>query len=173
MARNVGPVQLPLAGLYGLLGVKDGSNPDVITGFVQPNVDALPFWLRAAREQLAGALTRAALGAGFEVDSLATVPQNEWWHIAQLEARAVLATATWGAGDSMEVSFVNASGQRYWSTGLLPESLMAEGGANTFAQHYVSGLWLPPGTRIVINWWAGAAGDSIQTGPLMGARARV
>lgn len=180
MARNVGPVQVAMAGLYGMLGVKDGSNPDVITGFVQPTLDAGPWWLRATQEQLAPGNHLLSTGA-VDFQRLALVPVNEWWHIEMLFARLNLDAATASNIHNLSLMVRDATLQDYYRTAPLPIVVNAAGdlhyqmGAGVLQlEACIRDLWIMPGSELGIMWCGDAGGpDAVDVSPVWGTRARV
>jgi hypothetical protein len=175
VARNVGPIQVAMAGLYGMLGVKDGSNPDIITGFVQPTLDAGPWWLRATTEQLASAAFLPSTGA---IDSfvLATMPPNEWWHIAHLNATLTCDTATISDTFNLEILIQDPQLNIWYRTPyLLPQTTYgAQFSSTTSLQQNIHDLWVPPQSRILVQWLADAGGpDNLTVSPIYGTRCRV
>lgn len=180
MARNVGPVQVPLAGLYGMLGVKDGSNPDVITGFVQPTVEAAPWWLRGSQEQLAAGFTANATG-NVDQNVAAQMPPNEWWYVQRMTAILYCDPTTLVAGHNLRILCHDPQNQNYYVTPLLPAvvdtagaPLYQIGPALVYLQAVLEDLWLPPQTRITVQWFGSAVTPDVLTvSPIYGARARV
>lgn len=181
MARNVGPIQVALAGLYGLLGVKDGSNPDVITGFVQPTLDATPWWLRATMNQLTQATTISATGAAQTV-LLATVPQNEWWYVHRATLLGQMDITTMQPGYYVRFTILDANvGNAYYVTP--PRPLAIDAAGNVYdqvgpsvarPQVTIEELWVPPGARIYVEGQGDPTNpDTFICSPLYGSACRV
>lgn len=155
MAHNVGPIQVALAGLYGMLGVKDGSNPDVITGFVQPTLEAGHWWLRATQSALRASVNVTATGALQQIQ-FATIPQNEWWHVESAVAVCQLDITTVQPGYGVQwVVLEPALPAVYYQTEPIP--LVTDAAGNVFyqvgpgvaaPQAIMRDVWLPPGSRI-------------------------
>lgn len=81
-----GPIQKPPAGLLGFLGLKQsGDTPNTLQGFVQPQIDALPFYLANARKALfvssAGVAGNTNGYVPFTVPPI--VPEGQLWLISQ------------------------------------------------------------------------------------------
>lgn len=165
MAHNVGPIQVPLAGLYGLLGVKDGSNPDVMLGYVSPTIDAEGYWLRGTRERVSNPVGAALVAASQQVLFGLTVPQNQWWYLHS--ADLVLSTAAGGFA-----AITVADGQSAGNIHTKMQQALAFPGGNAFAYLTLGGVWLPPGS-ILAAQFGGTIGDQYSLSAVYVSKARI
>lgn len=174
MSRNVGPVQVPMAGLYGMLGVKDGSNPDIITGFVQPTIDAAPWWYHGARELLQVWSTINADGTLQQIN-LGQTPATEWWRIESWNLQGSWDASTYAAGMNLQLRITDAVGNLIYET---PPAIAGVGPPDQvdtlgIADINVEGLWVPP-QSVIIAIFKGANGtDLLTVGPMYGVKARI
>jgi len=166
MAHNVGPTQVPLLGLYGLLGVKDGSNPDTITGFVQPTIATEGYWLRATRTQAAPG-GGGACGVGVDLVSMPVdPPNNETWYLHNLVVEVWGPTITWAELFVWAGSLLVG---RLYTTGAVAA---VPGSADKFVTLSLRDLWLPPGAHVNLVT-DGTAADTYRFGGPIVSKARV
>lgn len=179
MARNVGPVQVAMAGLYGMLGVKDGSNPDIITGFVQPVIDGMPWWMRATQELLVPSTVITATGALQSVTA-ATVPQNEWWHMAAACMSMQLDSTTVQPGFGAQWLIYGPGGAVYYLSEPIP--LIVDAATNVYymlgpgvarPNVMVRDLWVPPGFTIDVRFQGDNGNPDTCTYSIWGTRCRI
>lgn len=162
MARNVGPIQVAMAGLYGMLGVKDGSNPDVITGFVQPTLEAASWWLRAVSVPTMQTLPITAAGDSYQLPEL-LASQQEWLHVEY----AMASTVTGGAATDPLIKFIvmqPTPGVTIWDTGW--HDYVAVSGAHV-ATVQVRDIWIPPGFGLRAVVEEGFVGGGVTIGALI------
>ncbi len=162
MAHNVGPIQVALVGLYGMLGVKDGSNPDIITGFVQPTLDATPWWLRALSVPSSESYLLAFTSETFQAPFL-LADQNEWLHVEYAKAETVM-----GGGASNPlikfVVFLPTPGRIIWDSGYQAHQVVS--GAH-IASVQVRDIWIPPGYGLLVQVEGGTVGQGVSIGALV------
>ena len=147
MARNVGPIQVTLPGLYGLLGVKDGSNPDIITGFVQPTIDVTQWWLRAT------SIVHAEVGAPAFASEVfqptwGLASQREWLHVHNCFFSATTTAAAASAPVLRILVAQPAPFRTAYSTPLVL-GLAHSGVYQTIANAHE--LWIPPGFQLMFE----------------------
>jgi len=166
----VGPVQLQPPGLLGLLQLKVGGFvPDALLQTVQPEVDMLEFWLRAAAEHVQVDFARSIAGpaelnqveilidAATATQPLGPGPQ-EWWYVHNYDVRVADTGGVVGTPVYLAPAYTVVGGP----TGGLSLAVLAPITAvpgDTYYPLQARGFWVPPGAQLGV--WV-----SSYTGPL-------
>lgn len=155
----VGPAQLQPPGLLGLLQLKTGGFvPDALLQDVQPEIDMLGFWLRAARENIRQDYSRSIAGPAElnQVEPLldfpgATTPlgpgSQEWWYVHSYNVRV----SDTGGAVGTPVYLAPAYNLVGGPTGGVSIALVAPMTAvpgDTYWPLEARGFWLPPGAQL-------------------------
>lgn len=147
-----GPIQLPAAGLLGLLQLKaDGRGVANLTDTCVPSLEMAPWWLRSAAV-LYPAGSAIAIAAGNirvfrDFTTPVTVPQGVWWYVHDY----TLAISTSPTDTATRVCLSWASqitGAAYFA--MFPDAQPFDLAANQERLQTACNFWLPPGARLGI-----------------------